>query len=398
MLTASLLLVLFLPQQPPACASVEVCRAEALIAHARQDYEAFHDLAWAAYRKGKPGDPELMLLVARAQSLSGRPGDALVMLERVSALGPVPEDVVTEADFARVRALPRWNEVHAKLTTRSAPTPLTAAAPKPPDKAPPSRSEAKSTPAKPELPKTEPPKTEPPSSDTAPEGKAASVKDPEGAPLRFTTLLSPTALAYDAVSKRFLIADRRARRIAAIDEHTGQVATLVGALGALGDIQGIGIDPQQGDLWVVSSASDGDTLHRTQLVSGRVLSTTRITGTTAPIVAATFVRTAGLVVADASGILWRVAASGRADRLLALEYVPRALASDASGRLYVSAGGPRLARFAVVPSVRRIDLIELNDDVSADGPFAVAEGRLLAVLAGADGYEIRSMPLKSAAR
>ncbi len=59
------------------------CRALAVEAQQRQDFETFHDLAWAAYRKGRANDPEMMLLVARAQSLSGRPGDALVMLERV---------------------------------------------------------------------------------------------------------------------------------------------------------------------------------------------------------------------------------------------------------------------------------------------------------------------------
>ena len=61
------------------------------------------------------------------------------------------------------------------------------------------------------------------------------------------------------MSKRFIIADRKARRIAVIDGTTGQVATLVGAQGDLGDIGGITIDPRQGDLWVVSSGDDGGT-------------------------------------------------------------------------------------------------------------------------------------------
>ena len=60
------------------------------------DYEAFHDFAWAAYREGTSNDPELMLLVARAQSLSGRPGDALVMLERIAAVG-ASTDAATSA-------------------------------------------------------------------------------------------------------------------------------------------------------------------------------------------------------------------------------------------------------------------------------------------------------------
>ena len=81
----AVLVLLISSQAPSPCENVEVCRAQALIAHAKGDFESFHDYAWAAYRKAKPNDPELMLLIARAQSLSGRPGDALVMLERVAA-------------------------------------------------------------------------------------------------------------------------------------------------------------------------------------------------------------------------------------------------------------------------------------------------------------------------
>ena len=55
------------------------CRRLATEAAARGDAETFHDLAWRAVQRGKRNDPELMLLLARAQSLSGRPGDALVM-------------------------------------------------------------------------------------------------------------------------------------------------------------------------------------------------------------------------------------------------------------------------------------------------------------------------------
>ncbi|MDQ3421325.1 MAG: hypothetical protein M3541_21570 [Acidobacteriota bacterium] len=91
----------------------------AVEAQQREDFETFHDLAWEAYRKGRANDPELMLLVARAQSLSGRPGDALVMLERI---GPAvtPPQVATDPDFARVRALPRWAEVAGRLNVDAA--------------------------------------------------------------------------------------------------------------------------------------------------------------------------------------------------------------------------------------------------------------------------------------
>ena len=131
-----------------------------------------------------------MLLVARAQSLSGRPGDALVMLERVGAQGKIPADVASDPEFARVRALPRWGEVSgallgkrpvpSRLRTRPAfpkaeaakpdaprtaptkPEPEKPAAPKPAATPEPVKPEPpKPRPAKPRAAKTEAPKPEP---------------------------------------------------------------------------------------------------------------------------------------------------------------------------------------------------------------------------------------------
>ena len=104
------LFVLLSTHPPQQCSDVASCRTQAEAARENKDYEAFHDLAWAAFRQGKKNDPELMLFVARAQSLSGRPLDALVMLERIAKLG-IATDAATSDDFARVRALPRWPEV-----------------------------------------------------------------------------------------------------------------------------------------------------------------------------------------------------------------------------------------------------------------------------------------------
>ena len=49
-----------------------------------------------------PGDPQLILLLARAQSLSGRPLDALVLLARLEVAG-IPTDAARNKDFERVR-------------------------------------------------------------------------------------------------------------------------------------------------------------------------------------------------------------------------------------------------------------------------------------------------------
>jgi hypothetical protein len=196
------------------------------------------------------------------------------------------------------------------------------------------------------------------------------------------------------VSRRFIIADRDAKRIAIVDEHSGQVSTLIGGQGSLGEIGGIGIDTTQGDLWAVSSAGGAATLHKVQLISGRVLSTTPVKALPDAVVGVTFVRGTGLVAADARGNLWRVPPSGRAEKLGALEYVPRALASDAKGTLYVAAGGPRLGVFSVATSLRRTGVLELEEGIPADVPFAVHGDRLHVVLKGEAEYEIRSMKIK----
>ncbi|MGH9331424.1 MAG: hypothetical protein ACRD09_13360, partial [Vicinamibacterales bacterium] len=94
------------------CAEWRECRAAALEAAGRGDYEAFHDLAWRAVQKGPPRDPDLMYLVARAQSQSGRPADALVMLRRLAEMG-VATDAASNEDFDRVRALAGWSDVAA---------------------------------------------------------------------------------------------------------------------------------------------------------------------------------------------------------------------------------------------------------------------------------------------
>nr|MDQ3421608.1 hypothetical protein [Acidobacteriota bacterium] len=212
--------------------------------------------------------------------------------------------------------------------------------------------------------------------------------------LSFTTVLTPSALVHDAVSKRFIIADRKARRIAVIDGTTGQVATLVGAQGDLGEIGGITIDPGRGDLWVVSSSDAGAQLHRIQLISGRVLKSVALSGVKGRTVALAFIRDVGLVLADDSGRILRVGPSGRGEQLALLEYVPRALAADARGHLYVTAGGPRVARFAVGESLRRTDFVELEPDAPADAPFTVADGRLYFIVPVGGNYEIRSYRIR----
>src|SRR5439155_13806001 len=96
------------------CTEWRDCRQMALAAADRGDYETFHDLAWRAVQTGPPRDPALMYLLARAQALSGRPHDALVMLERLADMG-VASDAATNEDFRRTRELPGWPGLAARV-------------------------------------------------------------------------------------------------------------------------------------------------------------------------------------------------------------------------------------------------------------------------------------------
>src|SRR5262245_2305932 len=92
------------------CNDAQTCRELALAARSRAAYETFHDLAWRAVQTGRPNDPELMYLLARAQALSGRRRDAAIMLRRLAEAG-YANDADTDDDFRRVRELPEWQMV-----------------------------------------------------------------------------------------------------------------------------------------------------------------------------------------------------------------------------------------------------------------------------------------------
>src|SRR3982750_4284138 len=134
---ALLVLSLLAPAQERAadCGAWENCRQLALQAAEQQDFESFHDLAWRAMRKGPVKNTDLMRMLARAQSLSGRPLDALVMLDRLLAMGVVT-DAATNDDFRRVRALSGWAEFESRAEALTAP-PVASDRPAPADAPPP---------------------------------------------------------------------------------------------------------------------------------------------------------------------------------------------------------------------------------------------------------------------
>lgn len=321
-----MLALLLAVQTAVGCATAADCRTQAEAAAARGDYEIFHDLAWAAVQKGRRNDPDLMYLLARAQSLSGRPGDALVMLRRLAELG-VPTDAATSEAFARVRRLKDWPELEARIAGISPPARVEA--PPPPSAAP---APAAATPVSPRAPSA-----------------------PADALAFEAAGLDPVALAHDAVSRRFVVADRGARRLVVVDEVSRHVVTFVSAdsSGFLDELTAVAIDPRRGDLWVASVAADGSSsaLHKLQLVSGRVLQEVKSPSGAAPLrLVGVAVASDGTVYAlDGAGSrLYRVRAGARA-----VELVMRLDARDATA---VAAADDKVVYVAGAGGLLRIDL------------------------------------------
>lgn len=282
-------------------------------AAARADAEAFHDLAWRAVQKGKRNDPELMLLLARAQSRSGRPGDALVMLARIADLGVAP-DVASDPDFGPVRSLAGWPDLEARLAGKPTPAPSVPAPSAPP---------------------------------------APALSAPPAPPAPFPGLtfsapgVEPFALAHDAVSRRFVLGDRRAHRLLIVDEMSRNVVNYVGAASAgfLDHLTGFTIDARRGDLWVVSAEGEDaaavSALHKLQLVSGRPLLQVRAPAGAGPVwfVAVAVVPDGTVYALDARAPrLFRLRPGARALELVMRVDArsPTALAAADEGTLYVA--------------------------------------------------------------
>lgn len=241
--------------RPNDCREWRQCQQQALEARERGEYEKFHDLAWRTVQTGPPRDPMLMYLLARAQSLSGRPHDALVMLNRLADTG-FPMDAATNDDFSTVRALSDWPRLEARLTPGA--TPPSPVAP-PAGGAPAAAGNATA----------------------ASNSTARTMTNPTGLfkaedALSLSAALEPAGLAYDGVSGRFVVGDRRERKLVVLDERSHHAVDLVRAASAgFYQITAIEIDTRRGDLWVVSAdqsnngASPATALNRLQLVSGR---------------------------------------------------------------------------------------------------------------------------------
>jgi hypothetical protein len=392
---------------PHACARWDECRDLALGAAEAGEHERAHDLAWRAAQLGPARSPELMYLLARVQSLSGRPGDALVMLERLAAQG-LATDADSHPDFARVRQVARWSEVEA--AARGASRAITASGIGP--RARETGEEASGA---------------SPASATGPSGASASPPAPgtaanssprrAGAPaavfveeaLRLPGLsVVPGSVAYDGVSSRFLIGGTSERKIVVVNERSGRVDDLVRADSAgFRDIVAMAIDRARGDLWVISDdapaggevghghggppgSGSAARLHKLQLVAGRPLATYTPPPLAQP------ARFTGLSLAPSGAVLVLDGAGSRLFRVVpGSGTIELAFAGPLDEPVAIAAGaGDRFVYVARHHGLSRVDLaqrwaapVDANGfDVSGLERLWWHNGALLAVQATSEGH------------
>lgn len=359
----------FQPARDFGCTEWHDCRLMALAAAARGDYETFHDLAWRAIQTGPPKDPALMFLLARAQALSGRPHDALIMLQRLAEMG-VPSDVVANDEFARTRELPGWPEVSALIERLTHP-----------DSHPRVSSAAVTSSPAAKVPTVESP-SDPTSSATAtspPANPSPSTLSPSPSSglgansVRFSTDgFTLGGLAYDAVSRRFVVGDRLGRKLMVVADGANHAVDFVRAASAgFRDITAIEIDDRRGDLWVVSAATPADgaaTLHKLQLVSGRPLKSFPIAAGLEPVTIVDLAVTpAGAVlVLDSGGRLLALPPGGTA--------VEAVMKIDTVEPVSLAVGSePGIAYVAHRDGVSRVDLrARTATRVTAPGSISLA--------------------------
>ncbi len=256
---------------PENCADWQECRQRTTEALARGEYEVAHDLAWRAVQKGPKRNNELLYLLARAQCLSGRAHDALIMLDRVADSG-VAASAATDEDFRRTRELPGWAAVADKLAGRSA----SASSPPGPSASPSATTPSTPPPAATSTPAAPVPPATPTSADPSPPAPAPKPGVVEEAARFMTRRFAAGGLAYDAVSRRFLFGDRDGRKLITAGDGFDHAVDFVRSESAgFHQVMSIEIDVRRGDLWVASANQEGSVgaLHKVQLISGRPLKT-----------------------------------------------------------------------------------------------------------------------------
>ena len=214
------------------------------------------------------------------------------MLRRLAQMG-VATDAKTNDDFRRVRELPGWPELEASMSGAGSSTRLSSATSRERGLdagGEPGRSGAKRRRWR--------------------RGPTTTLAWSAWAKTRLRLAagaLEPVGLAYDSASRRFVVGDGHDNKLIVADEVFNHVNDLIGATSAgFGRLSAVEIDTRRGDLWVTSSEANGvASIHKLQLVSGRVLARLDMPASLKPIAISDF------AVLDSGGLLLLDSAGGR---------------------------------------------------------------------------------------
>jgi hypothetical protein len=384
-------------QTSPECTTAQQCRQLSRDAIASAQFERAHDLAWLAYQRGRQ-DPETLILLARTQSLSGRGDDAFVMLRRLAEAGVVVEDVSTSDDFARVRAHAEWptlRETFERLASGGAGTAARAASAAkerettPPPPAPVAKPRAVlPPPSEVETPLAVPDPSEPatPAAPTAKSDEPPAALKLAGEDLSVPAMaFTPAALAYDAVSARFILSAGGSDALTVLSQTSSNATALTSrGWSGLDRTTALAIDRVAGDLWVAVQGGTKSALHRLQLISGRRLSEIAPSETSAVDIVSLYIGRDGLYALDRAGrrVLRRVPRGNSLEQYVALsaDLAPLGLAQS-SAALYVSHADGLVRidaasrRSAAVSASAEADLSSLHSLAWHDGMLIAIQRR-----------------------
>jgi hypothetical protein len=383
-------------QVAPTCTRSKECQELALDAAEREEFETFHSLAWRAVQTGRPNDADLMFMLARAQALSGRPDDALVMLGRLADRGIPHLEVEKLDDFSRVRGMAGWPKLLEKMhgirlaavppapappAERAAPPARLAPSPVVP---PSSSARASKRPAEPAAPPAS-------RASNAPNATTHADAVTSVVPLP-STVSAPVAMAYDKVSSRLIVADDSSGTLKVVSEVSGNEVSLVSrGWGGGYHSNALVIDSKRGDLWVVGTRTEKrreSVVHRLQLISGRMLYSV-------PLAEDAGDSRFAAVALGSSSVFVLDAEAGRIFELRAGEKTLRLRTSvQQRGLTSLTLAGDTVAYVAHGGGILRIDLMTKKSQ-TVTGPPGLAlngiewigyhEGSLLALQRGPDG-------------
>jgi hypothetical protein len=212
-------------------------------------------------------------------------------------------------------------------------------------------------------------------------------------------LAMPAALAYDAVSARFVMSTASSDALTVLSQTSSNAAPFTSRGWSGHDVTtALAIDRGAGDLWVAVHGTTGMALHRLQLISGRRLEIIEVPGEPRAELASLVSTVDGLYALDVSGrrIFRRVPQAKKLDVLttFAAEIAPTALAYTRNALYVAHAAGV----LRIDNASRRQRAVSVSDKDALAGlhSIAVHDGVLFGTKRAGDRWTVVRVRLNQA--